>query len=67
MLYNQNESCVKSCKNIALNTSLFSEKKTHCFSQKPIVFQHDCALFYPIVLKQKIITDYNYVRDFFYK
>jgi len=29
---------------------LFS-KKTHCFPT--------CALFYPIVLKRKIITDYN--------
>ena len=43
MLYNQNKSCVKSCK----KTLLF--KKKHCFPT--------CALFYPIVLKQKIITD----------
>jgi len=34
-------------KNIALKKNLFS-KKTHCFPT--------CALFYPIVLKRKIIT-----------
>ena len=58
MLYNQNKSCVKSCKKTLLflkTTTLFSKKnpllspKTHCFPT--------CALFYPIVLKRKIITD----------
>jgi len=29
--------------------------KTHCFSKKPIVFQH-VHFFYPIVLKRKIIA-----------
>ena len=63
MLYNKNKSCVKSCQ----KTLLFFKK--HFFCQKPIVFQKNplfskkthcfptCALFYPIVLKQKIITD----------
>ena len=47
MLYNQNKSCVKSCQNHCFKNPLFS-KKTHCFPT--------CALFYPIVLKRKIIT-----------
>ena len=42
MLYNQNKSCVKSCQKTLL------KKKPHCFPT--------CALFYPIVLKRKIIT-----------
>ena len=41
MLLNQNKSCVKPCKNIALNKTLFSNMCT----------------FYPIVLKRQIITD----------
>ena len=45
MLYNKNKSCVKSCQK-----HWFFFKKTHCFPT--------CALFYPIVLKQKIITDH---------
>jgi len=41
-------------------------KKNIVFSEKPIVFPKThcfptCALFYPIVLKRRIITDYNYV------
>ena len=56
MLYNKNKSCVKSCqKNIAFKKPLFS-KKTHCFQT--------CALFYPIVLKRKIITDPNPVYTY---
>ena len=47
MLYNQNKSCVKSCKKIALKKHIVFKKK-HCFPTS--------ALFYPIVLKQKIIT-----------
>ena len=56
MLYNQNKSYVKSCKkNIAFKKNIVFPKKplfyqkTHCFPT--------CALFYPIVLKRKIITD----------
>jgi len=48
MLYNQNKSCVKSCQKYCFKNPLFT-KKTHCFPT--------CALFYPIVLKRKIITD----------
>jgi len=56
MIYNQNKSCVKSSK----KTLLFF-KKALLFFFKSIVFQKKhcfltCALFYPIVLKQKIIT-----------
>ena len=47
MLYNQNKSCVKYCQKHCFKNPLFS-KKTHCFPT--------CALFYPIVLKPKIIT-----------
>jgi len=51
MLYNKNKSYVKSCKNAFKNPLFF--KKNHCFPT--------CALFYPIVLKRKIITDcYTY-------
>jgi len=52
MLYNQNKSCVKLCKNIAFfkKKPLFFQK-THCFQT--------CALFYPIFLKRKIITGRN--------
>jgi len=46
-------------KNIALKKhTLFPPPKTHCFSQKPIVFQH-VHFFFPIVLKRKIITAYK--------
>jgi len=47
MLYNQNKSYVKSCQKYCFKNPLFL-KKTHCFPT--------CALFYPIVLKRKIIT-----------
>ena len=57
VLYNQNK-CVKSCqKNIVFKTN----PKKHCFPKKTL-FSHKthcfptCALFYPIVLKRKIIT-----------
>jgi len=61
MLYNQNESCVKSCQKTLLlknNNIVFPQKtlffpKTHCFPT--------CALFYPIVLKRKIITAYQQI------
>ena len=48
MLYNQNKSCVESCKKHCFKNPLF-KKKTHCFPTS--------ALFYPIVLKRKIITE----------
>ena len=51
MLYYQNKSCVKSCqKTLLFKKTLFSPK-TYCFPT--------CALFYPIVLKQKVITGPN--------
>jgi len=47
MLYTQNKSCVKSCqksllfnKNIVFPKKTLFSQKTHCFSKKPIVFQH---------------------------
>jgi len=50
---------VKSCQKHCFIKTLFSQKtlfsppkKTHCFPT--------CAFLYPIVLKQKIITDYRY-------
>jgi len=59
MLYNQNKSCVKSCQK-----TLFCLKKQHCFPKKHTVSHKThcfptCALFYPIVLKRKIITDHD--------
>ena len=61
MPYNQNKSCVKSCqkhcflkkKNIVSQNPLCSQK-THCFPT--------CALFYPIVLKRKIITAHSAIK-----
>jgi len=56
MLYNHNKSCLKSCKKTLLffKNPLFS-KKSHCFPT--------CALFYPIVLKRKIITGWHTLRS----
>ena len=51
MLYNKNKSCVKSCQKTLLKKHPLFSKKTHCFPT--------CALFYPIVLKRKIITDWG--------
>jgi len=44
-----------------VSKTLLFKKQQHCFPQKPIVFPKThsfptCALFYPIVLKRKIIT-----------
>jgi len=57
MIYNQNKSCVKSCKNIIFF------KQQHCFpkkpivlKKKPIVFQH-VHFFIPLFWNEKIITD----------
>jgi len=53
MLYNQNKSCVKSCKNIAL-------KNKHCFPKKPIVlpknplFSNMCTFFIPLFWNEKL-------------
>jgi len=48
MLYTKNKSFVKSCQKHCFKNPLFSTQKQHCFPT--------CALFYPIVLKRKIIT-----------
>ena len=63
----RNKSYVKSCKKTLLlkKLTLFSQKnplfsqKNPLFSQKTHCFP-TCALFYPIVLKRKIITDYTH-------
>ena len=60
MLYNQNKSCVKSCKKHCFFKKTLFFQKTHCFTQKNHCFP-TCALFYPIVLKRKIITAYNWL------
>ena len=48
MLYNQKRIMCKVMSKTFPKNPLFSKKKTHCFPT--------CALFYPIVLKRKIIT-----------
>jgi len=56
MLFNQNKSCVKSCqKHCFLKNNNIVFQKTPLFSKKNHSFP-TCALFYPIVLKRKIIT-----------
>ena len=52
MLYNQNKSCVKSCQTTLLYKNPLFSQKTHFFPA--------CTLFYPIVLKRKIITATTY-------
>ena len=47
MLYNQNKSCVNLCK------KTLHSPKTHCFPQKPIVFQH-VHFFIPLFWNEKL-------------
>jgi len=55
MLYNKNKSCVKSCQKTLLFKKPIVFQKTHCFPT--------CALFYPIVLKRKIVTEYDHEKN----
>ena len=53
------------CEVVSKNIAFF--KKQHCFPKNPLFSQKShcfptCALFYPIVLKRKIITEDNYQK-----